>query len=537
GSPYYEGRVRKIRNNGRCGGCAPHLGSGVRVKKLERPRMERRGSPRKGSVTPEVPQVVIPPAPKAIREWRRKQENKEKPQKHVRISEPEVSVSIRPNTPPPKRREKQAVVPTIDTHASSEEEDELSEDTDDVNPVGGKTGKDKDATPVITPPPSAKRPFDDVPAVSRPAIPRDHVVSISDVAGHVRDVFPNTDTLKLSKGPHKPQGQSTSEVIKRTNMKATDVEEDIVERMMKQELSVTQEELLAISPGVKKIFQRKAKNRAVRRTAVESFIQEVAAEDVEQMGKVIGNEASYVVQVSDMDLDEQFEVLKVAVGDLPAGAVVQKDITEVFRQDIESNERSKIIIVASTSDALRSVYPVINRSDEVECILDSGSQIIAMDMMVAVGLGVHWDPDTVIHMQGANGQLKKTRGLARNVPFRFGDLTFYLQLHILDGAPYKVLLGRPFDVLSESQILNYADGYQQLTIRCPNSGHRSTIGTYPRGQGKKIVPRRTEHTLTEMGRPSEEPQSVEETEGEKEQSQANNYSSEEAGNFHDTLRN
>ncbi|KAJ8089826.1 hypothetical protein PM082_018402 [Marasmius tenuissimus] len=116
------------------------------------------------------------------------------------------------------------------------------------------------------------------------------------------------------------------------------------------------------------------------------------------------------------DLDEQLEVLKVAVGDLPAGAVVQKDITEVFRQDIESSDRSKIIIVASTSDALRSLYPKINQSDEVESILDSGSQIIAMDMMVAVGLGVHWDPDMVIHMQGANGQLKKTRGLARNVP-------------------------------------------------------------------------------------------------------------------------
>ncbi|KAL0062715.1 hypothetical protein AAF712_010410 [Marasmius tenuissimus] len=499
--------------------------------------MERRSSPRKSSVTPEVPQVVIPPAPRAIREWKRKQENKEKPQKQVRISEPEVSVSVRPNTPPPKRREIRAVVPTIDTHASSDEEDEPPEESVSVNPVGGRTGRDKDATPVTTPPPSVKRPFDDVPAVTRPAIPRDHVVSISDVAGNVRHVTPNTDTLRLSKGPHRPQGPGASEAPKRTIIKSTDVEEEIVERMMKQELSVTQEELLAISPGVKKIFQRKARNRAIQRTSVESFIQEIASEDVEKVEKVIGMEASYVVQVSDMDLDEQFEVLKVAVGDLPAGAVVQKDITEVFRQDIESSDRSKIIIVASTSDALRSVYPKINQSDEVESILDSGSQIIAMDMMVAVGLGVHWDPDTVIHMQGANGQLKKTRGLARNVPFRFGDLTFYLQLHILDSAPYKVLLGRPFDVLTESQIHNYADGYQELTIRCPNSGQRSTIGTYPRGQGKKIVPRRTEHTLKDMGRPSEEQQSAEETESDKEQPQDNNYSSEEAGNFHDTLMN
>ncbi|KAK1217758.1 hypothetical protein PQX77_019585 [Marasmius sp. AFHP31] len=419
-----------------------------------------------------------------------------------------------------------------------DKEDELSNDPEVVNPVEGRTGRDKDATPVITPPSTAKRPFDDVPAVDRPAIPRDHVVAVSDVAGKVRQVFPNTDALKLSKGPHRPQGRGTSEVVDKPIMKSTEVEEDIVDRMMKQELSVTQEELFAVSPGIKKIFQRKARNRAVRRTSVESFLNEHSAEHVGILENVIGNEESYIVQVADMNLDEQFEVLKVAVGDLPVGAVVQKDITEVFRQDIESNDCSKIIIVASTSDALRSVYPKVNHSEEVESILDSGSQIIAMDMMVAASLGISWDPDTVIHMQGANGQLKKTRGLARNVPFRFGDLTFFLQLHILDGAPYKVLLGRPFDVLSESSINNYADGYQELTIKCPNSGQRSTIGTYPRGQGKKTVPRKTEHTLKDMGRPtSEERQTMEETDSGKGQSQANHYSSEEAGNFRDTLMN
>ncbi|KAK1223430.1 hypothetical protein PQX77_013696, partial [Marasmius sp. AFHP31] len=480
--------------------------------------------------------VVIPPLPKAIRDWKSRQINKEKTQKHVKITEPEVSVSIRPNTPPPKRKENKAVVPTQDTHASSEEEDELSSDDEDVNPVRGKTGRDKDATPVFTPPPTVKRPFDDVPAVVRPAIPRDHVVSVSDVAGKVRQVTPATDALKLSKGPHRPSG-GTSEAPKKTQLKSTAVEEEIVERMMKQELSVTQDELLAISPGVKKLFLRKARNRAVKRTSVASFMSVMAAEGSEGVVETIGSEASYVVQVSDIDLDEQFEVLKVAVGDLPAGAVVQKDITEVFRQDIESKDRKKIIIVASTSDALRSVYPKVNHSEEVESILDSGSQIIAMDMMVAVGLGINWDPDTVIHMQGANGQLKKTRGLARNVPFLFGDLTFYLQLHILDSAPYKVLLGRPFDVLAESRVLNYADGYQELTIKCPNSGQRSTIGTYPRGQGKKMEPRNTEPILRDMDRPSEEQQPKEEAEGEEDQPQASANSSEETENFHNTLMN
>ena len=73
-------------------------------------------------------------------------------------------------------------------------------------------------------------------------------------------------------------------------------------------------------------------------------------------------------------------------------------------------------------------------------------------------------------------------GLARNVPFRFGEITVYLQLHVQNHAPYHVLLGRPFDVLTEMEIKTFGNGDQELTITDPNSGHRRTMSTYPRGQ-------------------------------------------------------
>ena len=494
---------------------------------------ERRSSPRKGSATPEVPAVVMPPLPKAIRDWKTR-EKLEKKQKHDRIVESEVSVSV-PNLPPPKRKEKHAVVPNYND-ASSSEEDELSEEEEVVNPAGGKTGRDKDATPVYAPPPAAKRPFDEVPAVHRPAIPRDHVVSVSAAAGKVRNITPDTDTLKLPKGPHKPR--ETSEVDKMIPTGRMTVEERLAERLMQQEILLTQDELLSVSPGLRRALQRKTRNQNVRRRPVASFMEELTSEGAELMRPEVEKGASYVVHAEDIkELENTFEVLQYAEGDLPAGAVVQKDITEVYKQDLGSEERNKIIIVTSTSDSLRSVYPTVNCSEEVESILDSGSQIIAMDMMVAVGLGVNWDPDSVIHMQGANGQLKRTKGLARNVPFLFGDLTFYLQLHILDSAPYQILLGRPFDVLAETKILNYADGYQEITIRCPNSGQRSTIGTYPRGQGKKITPRGKEPLLRDMGRPSEPQNGDDDEENGPGQPQADVNSFEEAQNFHDTLRN
>ena len=63
--------------------------------------------PQKGSVTPEVPVVVMPPLPKAICDWKTR-EKLEKKQKHDKIVESEVLVSV-PNLLPLKRKEEHVV--------------------------------------------------------------------------------------------------------------------------------------------------------------------------------------------------------------------------------------------------------------------------------------------------------------------------------------------------------------------------------------------------------------------------------------------
>ena len=113
---------------------------------------------------------------------------------------------------------------------------------------------------------------------------------------------------------------------------------------------------------------------------------------------------------------------------------------------------------------------------------------MAIDQSAAIGVGLEWDPDTFIWMQSAHGGLRQTKGLTRNVPFRFGEITIYLQLHVVENAPYKVLLGRPFDAITRSQIRNYGDGDQLITITCPNSKLRCTIPTYARGRGIQMPP-------------------------------------------------
>jgi hypothetical protein len=113
-----------------------------------------------------------------------------------------------------------------------------------------------------------------------------------------------------------------------------------------------------------------------------------------------------------------------------------------------------------------------------------------------------WDPDVQIYMQSANGSLEKSVGMARNVPFIFGNITVYLQVHIIRGPAYKVLLGRPFEVLTESWVKSSGDGSQTITLKDPNTGKRCTMNTYPRH--RKPLPKATvESVPDEDDRPTQ----------------------------------
>ena len=99
-------------------------------------------------------------------------------------------------------------------------------------------------------------------------------------------------------------------------------------------------------------------------------------------------------------------------------------------------------------------------------------------------LALHYDPTIWLHMMSANGGVDQSLGLACNVPFLVGDITLYLQVHILCAPAYNILLGRPFNVLMQSIIRNYADENQTITIIDPNTGHRATVSTILRSSFK-----------------------------------------------------
>ncbi|ETW80155.1 hypothetical protein HETIRDRAFT_171353 [Heterobasidion irregulare TC 32-1] len=96
-------------------------------------------------------------------------------------------------------------------------------------------------------------------------------------------------------------------------------------------------------------------------------------------------------------------------------------------------------------------------------------------------LALIYDPEIVLNMQSANGEIDRSLGLARNVPFLISDITLYLQVHIIQNPAYDVLLGQPFDILTESIVKNYSNEDQTITISDLNTGQQATIPTIRQG--------------------------------------------------------
>ncbi|KIM34666.1 hypothetical protein M413DRAFT_34609, partial [Hebeloma cylindrosporum] len=129
-----------------------------------------------------------------------------------------------------------------------------------------------------------------------------------------------------------------------------------------------------------------------------------------------------------------------------------------YLNSLPKGEAPKVLFAKESSLPLRSVYPVVNNARKEEALLDSGSQIVSMSKEAAISLGMHWNPDICINMQSAQGHVERTLGLAQDVPFTFGAVVVLLQIHVLNKPSYKILLGRPFDALTRSNIQNERDG-------------------------------------------------------------------------------
>lgn len=254
---------------------------------------------------------------------------------------------------------------------------------------------------------------------------------------------------------------------------------------------VTIGELIAMSPEyARELRKTVSKTRQpIKPVAMAGIIGQEAAElpfmeDDEEVQVQSGRSGINVEELP--RVDSFFIATEKDIGTEPGGLIASDPVLQ-YLAALAPGESPQPVYMAEESASLRVVFPVVNGSERVESVVDSGSQIVSMALKIAERMGLMWDPDIQIYMQSANGLLKKSAGLAKNVPFLFGDIPVYLQVHIIDQPAYDVLLGRPFDILTASNIQNHIDGAQTVTIRDPFSNRRCVIPTHARGKFQKLT--------------------------------------------------
>ena len=72
-------------------------------------------------------------------------------------------------------------------------------------------------------------------------------------------------------------------------------------------------------------------------------------------------------------------------------------------------------------------------------------------------------------LEGANSTISSTIGIIRNLPILIGGITFFVQAQVIDRAPYRLLLGRPFYAISGAIHSSSLDGSTRIELTNPNS--------------------------------------------------------------------
>jgi hypothetical protein len=167
---------------------------------------------------------------------------------------------------------------------------------------------------------------------------------------------------------------------------------------------------------------------------------------------------------------------------IKAAAFVSVEPVSNYLHALEASDCHEGLVVAKESHALRSIVPIVDGNQAIECVLDSGCQIVGMSRAVWMALSKEYNPAHTVSMQSANGTVDRSLGIIENLSFRVGTIEIQLQVHVIEEPAYDILLGRPFDVLTESIIRNSRNEDQTITITDPNNPHHvATLQTQPRG--------------------------------------------------------
>ncbi|KAJ7279556.1 hypothetical protein C8J57DRAFT_1037050, partial [Mycena rebaudengoi] len=180
--------------------------------------------------------------------------------------------------------------------------------------------------------------------------------------------------------PDPPAAAKKSDPAYRTTAPIFDdkIASKVFDRSMDVPVTITQRELLSLSPEVRAQVREATTSRRV--TPSPKAANSTPPIQQFNSGSVLPSNES--------------------VPELPPDAVVVPDPFETY---FNAGQVPEDLVVSMESSAIRSILPVVDNQQQVESIVDGGSQIIAMSEAICHELGLPYDPRIVLKMQSANG--------------------------------------------------------------------------------------------------------------------------------------
>ena len=215
---------------------------------------------------------------------------------------------------------------------------------------------------------------------------------------------------------------------------------DITDRALDTKVTISTRELLAVSPDVRRQFRELVSGK-----------------------KVLANI---------MEVDETDTYLADCMNIEPESLDPPAVYFDLVKYDNTSS--------AAPSLPLRVIFPLFAPGVEPECILDGGAQVVVMRKDIWEQLRAPIVANKAIPMESANATTTKTLGLIENHPVQLGPITIYLQIQVVENAPFEVLLGRPFFDITSCSEISTPGGHHEIHIKHPNTGVPYVFATQPR---------------------------------------------------------
>jgi hypothetical protein len=112
-------------------------------------------------------------------------------------------------------------------------------------------------------------------------------------------------------------------------------------------------------------------------------------------------------------------------------------------------------------------------------MLDNSSQIVAIHIDLFHQLNAPINTENCLTMEGVNHSTSLTLGCAENLNMHIGNVDFQLHAHVMQTAPFRLLLGRPFHHLLLAHLEDQPGGSVDLLIHDPaDLTHSITILTH-----------------------------------------------------------